>query len=210
MDETGEAKALVQRPPSDRAGTGLEVTDYAPTSADSKEAIRLDSDVAAAHYNRGTAYCHTEKYEEAIADLAEAIRLDPTFVHAYHNRAYAHVARKEYEVALADYCTAIRLNPHDAVAYNCLAWLWAVCPNDKLRNGVKAVEYAERACALTSWTNANHLGTLGAAWAETGNFDEALKWEKKAQEDFGYMLTNRHEARQRLRLYEQKRPFRQA
>ncbi len=167
------------------------------------------ADVAAA-YNRGTAYCHTENYEEAIVNLTEAIRFDPAFVQAYHNRAYAHAARKQYELAIADYSAAIRLDPDNAAAYNCLAWLWAVCPNEEIRDGAKALAYALKACELTGWMNANYLGTLGAAWAESGNFDEALKWEKKAQEDFGYMLTNRHEARQRLRLYEQKRPFRQA
>ena len=49
-------------------------------------------------------------------------------------------------------------------------------------NGKQAVEYANKACDLTGWKNANYLSTLAAAYAEVGNFDEATKWQTKCIE----------------------------
>ena len=189
---------------------GREDNDYDQLLADFTEAIRLDPKDAAAYYNRGTAYSHMGSYGLAVADFTEALRLNPTCGRAYHNRGFAQTARKEYELAIADYSAALRLDPNDAIACNSLAWLWAVCPKDQLRDGPRAVEYARKACELSHWMEANYLGTLGAASAEAGQFDEALKWERMAMKDFGYVLANGEEARQRLRLYAQKKPYRLA
>ena len=41
---------------------------------------------------------------------------------------------------------------------------------------------ATKACKLTGWKNPNYLATLAAAFAEAGNFDDAVKWEEKAIE----------------------------
>ena len=42
---------------------------------------------------------------------------------------------------------------------------------------------ATKACELTGWKNANYLDTLAAAYAEVGNFTEAVKWVVKAQQN---------------------------
>jgi tetratricopeptide (TPR) repeat protein len=213
MNETSKAKDLAEESSAWHNHVGsahAEEKDYSTALTDFTEAIRLHPKDAAAYYNRGTAFSQTGDYNRAIADFTDAILLDPELLHAYHNRGYARAARKEYELAIGDYSKAILLDPDDAIAHNCLAWLWAVCPEDRLRDGPKAIEYARRACELTDWTNANHLGTLGAALAEAGYFDEAVKWEKKALQDSAYNLENGEQARQRIRLYEQKKPCRQA
>jgi tetratricopeptide (TPR) repeat protein len=63
-----------------------------------------------------------------------------------------------------------------------LAWLLATHPDPKLRDGARAVELAERACALTERRFSVILDTLAAAYAEAGDFpcaiaavEEALK-----------------------------------
>jgi hypothetical protein len=53
----------------------------------------------------------------------------------------------------------------------------------------------------------DNLGTLAAAKAEAGNFKEAVKWQKKAIE-LGYDDKEETEkARQRLKLYEEGKPY---
>ena len=76
--------------------------------------------------------------------------------------------------------------------------------------GEKAVENATKACELTKWKEHSTLDTLAAAHAEAANFDEAVKWQKKAIELGGYM--NKEEtgkAAQRLKLFEKGQPYRQ-
>jgi tetratricopeptide (TPR) repeat protein len=103
----------------------------------------------------------------------------------------------------------IRSNPNDAEAHNTLAWFRATCPEAQHRDGKAAVEHAKTACRLTDWKEPNYLDTLAAAYAQLGNFDEAVKWEQKAIESPDYPPDGLEAARWRLKLYEQKKPFRE-
>ena len=71
------------------------------------------------------------------------------------------------------------------------------------------MEAAKRACELTDWKVANYLRTLAAACAEDGQFDEAVKWEEKALADQPPKPAQAEEARQRLQLYREKKPYRE-
>jgi Flp pilus assembly protein TadD len=52
---------------------------------------------------------------------------------------------------------------------------------DSLRNGAEAVRLAERACELTQHRAPVLLGTLAAAYAEAGRFQEATETAEKAR-----------------------------
>jgi tetratricopeptide (TPR) repeat protein len=156
--------------------------EYDKAIADFSEAIRLDPKDAIAYYNRGTTWNAKKMHDKAIADYNEAIRLAPKHVLAHNNRGNSWLAKKQYDKAIADFSEAIRLSPTYAHAYNNLAWLLATCPDAKYSNGLKAVEHATTACELGGWKDDSHLGTLSAAYAAKGDFDEAEKWLEKAIE----------------------------
>ena len=103
---------------------------------------------------------------------------------------------------------AIRLDPWDPKAYKGRAWLWATCPDEKYRDGKRAVESATRACKLTDWKVADYLDTLAAAWAEAGDFDAAVEWQENA---LGILAKNDEQNRKdfeaRLTLYRAKKPY---
>ena len=63
---------------------------------------------------------------------------------------------------------------------NNLAWLLATCPDARVRDGAQAVQLAERACALTKYGVTPMVGTLAAAYAEAGRFDDAIAMAEKA------------------------------
>jgi len=99
-----------------------------------------------------------------------------------------------------------------AICLNGHAWQQATYPMAELRNGPEAIENATKACELTGWKNAAYVDTLAAAHAETGDFDSAIKWQKKAidllTKDQGALPQADFELR--LRLYESGLPARES
>jgi tetratricopeptide (TPR) repeat protein len=174
---------------------------------DFSQAIRLDSSLADAYFNRGNVYKARKEIGQAISDYNEAVRLDPTFTNAYFNRASAHQVNKEYDKAVNDYREVIRLDREDSDALSNLAWLLATCPDNKVRDGRQAVEYAMTACDLTSWQASYFLATLAAACAENGQFEQAIKWQKRALESSQYEKDEGKEARRRLALFQDRKPY---
>ena len=90
-----------------------------------------------------------------------------------------------------------------------LAWFWSTCPKAELRDGKKAVEYAEKACKLTEYKEATFLDTLAAAYAENGQFEEAVKTQQKAlKSPDDFPKKELEKAKMRLQLYMQGKPYR--
>ena len=93
-------------------------------------------------------------------------------------------------------------------ACSSVAWLLATSWDDSIRDGKKAIELATKACELTEWKNPDFLDTLAAAYAEAGQFDDAVKWQKKALEHpEAFDAAEFEQAKQRLKLYEARQPY---
>ncbi|MCK5323949.1 MAG: tetratricopeptide repeat protein, partial [Desulfobulbaceae bacterium] len=130
-------------------------------------------------YNsRGAAWFRKENYDKAIADYTSAIEKNPGFDKAYFNRGFAWATKAVFDKAVSDYKKAVELNPAYKDAYNQLAWLLAVCPDKKIRDGSEAVKISGRLVKLDR--TPDFLDTLAAAYAEAGKFKEAVSAQKEA------------------------------
>ena len=62
---------------------------------------------------------------------------------------------------------------------------------------------------MTEWKDAEALTALAAAYAETGNFELAVKWQGKALELLTQDEAGRGAYQERLKLYQEKKPYRE-
>lgn len=171
--------------------------------ADYDVAVGIDPRNALALANRGSARYEKKDYERAIVDLDRAIEIDPNLALAYVVRGNAKRGTGSVEGAIVDYGRAIEVDPRLAAAYNLLAWELATSERPAVRDGRRAVESALKACELTDWKNAAYLDTLAAAYARAGDFEAAMKWQRKAMDSSGDVGSTGDEgAAQRLKLFE--------
>jgi tetratricopeptide (TPR) repeat protein len=175
---------------------------------DYAEAIRLRPDAASWYSNRGLIHLDAKQVDDAIADFTSAIDLVETSEVPYRNRAMAYSKKQEWAKAAADYEKVVELSPDSPVGQNGLAWLLSTAPDDKVRDGKRAVEHARRACELTEYKNGGYLDTLAAAYAEAGEFDKAVEWQQKALKAGDIPIKDLDAARKRLELFKAKKPYR--
>ena len=109
------------------------------------EAIRLQPDYADAYYNRGTVLLAKGRVDEAIADLAKALEMHPYDADAHTSLGNALLQKGSLREAIAQYVTALALAPEDPHSRNNLAWILATASDSSIRDGARAVGFAEEA-----------------------------------------------------------------
>ncbi len=169
---------------------------------------------ASLYESRGTAHLFNGQYDQAIADLDESLRRQTNdgpnrwanhWV-AHNNRGTAYLNRGDFDQALADFQQAIRLQPDQPNAYKNLAWLQATCPQLGFRDGLQAIANATRALELTEWKATEWYEILAAAFAEAGDFAQAVSWQEKSLAAAPPDLRDEQQAR--LELYRAGQPYR--
>ena len=126
-------------------------------------------------------------WTDNFASLFQILRsgaphFDPAFSGPQNTIADELCQRRDFAGAISIYRSALRTHPDSPDLLNNLAWLQATCPEATHRDGVDAVKYAERACELTHYGVAPIIGTLAAAYAEAGRFDDAIVTARHACE----------------------------
>ncbi|MDW8310959.1 MAG: tetratricopeptide repeat protein, partial [Verrucomicrobiales bacterium] len=172
-------QALERRPDYPEAHNNLgaallELGQTAEAIAHFAQAVRSKPDYRDAHQNLVLALARAGRLDEAAAHLQRAIALGAPAAFLHRAVADAFAAQKNHTRAIAHYRAALAAQPDFADALNNLAWLLATCSEASCRNGAEAVRLAERAVELTRRSDPHTLGTLAAAYAETGQFERAV------------------------------------
>jgi tetratricopeptide (TPR) repeat protein len=174
-----------------------------------QQAAEIMPGFAEAHYNMAEIFLARGRLEDAISQYNKSLEIRPDLAEV-HYRLGAIYARQGHEAeAVSHYESALRIQPDLARACNNLAWLLAAGPEPSLRNGPRAVELAQRADQLAKGTNPVVLGTLAAAYAQAGQFGQAVKTIEKALSLAAGNAALTGELEKQKALYQGGKPFRE-
>jgi tetratricopeptide (TPR) repeat protein len=130
----------------------------------------------------GAFYAVDGKPRKAIESFSRVLEADSDNFRALLSRADVYLNIGEHEDAIADFERAISQEDDDEHLLNNFAWVLATSPDDDLRDGKRAVELATKAAEQSNYETPHILSTLAAAYAETGDFENAKKWSAKSVE----------------------------
>jgi Flp pilus assembly protein TadD len=185
---------------------------FAEAEGHFEEALRLKPGYASAEGNLGFVLAIQGKTEQAVQHYRTALKLAPGAAKFHYLLASALLAEGKTEEAIDEFKKELEINPDHPLALNDLAWIKATSPSDRTRNGLEAVRMAERACEVSRYTQPQFIGTLAAAYAEAGRFEEAIRAGVRAKalaEKTGQMeLAAKND--ELLKLYREHRPYRES
>lgn len=117
----------------------------------------------------------------AIHRLELAKQADPGYPELYRSLAFIYLTTGQFKEAIEAGKKALELNPKDAGTYNNLAWLYATSKEPTAKDLHLALEYAQKAVALTNGQQASFLDTLGEVYFALGDRENALLNFRKAK-----------------------------
>jgi tetratricopeptide (TPR) repeat protein len=182
---------------------------------DADSIVRLTPKDVSAWILRGNLRHIAKDISGAAGDFNAAIRINPMSPDALFARGEYRLAEGEWAKAFEDFEAVLGIDPKHSGAMKEKAWIYAACPEEKLRNGTTALVLAKE--YLKRYETEGTIGgtaqaLMAGAYAELGDFEEAVKWQKLMLEDrFVKLLMSRYGwdgPSKVLKLYEAKKPSR--
>jgi tetratricopeptide (TPR) repeat protein len=147
-----------------------------------REAVRLCSTNANYFLALGNAQVLAGQTNEAVATFTNVARLQPDLPEKLALAGKSLASQGQPDAAVANFKTALWVRPDWPAGLNNLAWMLATHPQASARNGQEALRLAHRACDLTGGKEPRMWNTVAAAYAELGQFDDAVAAAEKARD----------------------------
>jgi len=142
--------------------------------------VNSDPDNPAAQYNFGCALLENGLAGKAVPHLQKALQLRPELAEFHYKLGNAFMQTGRAEEAIRQYEESLRLRPNYIEAGVNLAWILACSPDAAVRNGARAVQLALRAGQLSGGKDPRVIGALAAAYAEAGQYADAIATVRRA------------------------------
>ena len=138
-------------------------------------AIDLRPENGPAHNNLAKALLQKGRLAEAMVHYRKFFEIEPENVEARNILGTALIQQGRIREAIEQWQDALAIEPENGNAASNLAWVFATCPDDSIRDGRRAVELAEKALRISGGKIPMIFRGLAAAYAEDGRFSQAIE-----------------------------------
>jgi tetratricopeptide (TPR) repeat protein len=208
-------KAVAMEPGNAKAQNGLGISLYVHGQSQEafehlRQAIGINPLSVESHYVLGKFMLDQGHAEQALPEFQTALNIRPRFATGEEGLARVYESLGNYAEALSHWRKARAIDPNLVSAALGIAWLRATAPDASVRNGAEAVSLAENANNLAPSADPEALDALAAAYAENGQFAQAIASATNARDLAASKGNARLETaiRGRLLLYKGNKPFR--
>jgi Flp pilus assembly protein TadD len=172
-DHNGAMEILLGNALSEQGKTEAASEHYA-------NAVRIWPDSVTAQCDLAMSLAAQGRNAEAVDGCRALLEIRPHEIRIHNLLGNLLLRQGRWAEAMAEYRAALQIDPDFLMGLNNLAWLRATAPEARFRDGTEAVRLAEKACHLTDYQLTVYVGTLAAAYAEAGRFEDAVKTAQKA------------------------------
>lgn len=157
-------------------------------------------------------------YVAAADGFARVVAADPRIAGAFVNLGQAYLVLGRTADAVETFRLGVAHHPNDLGLLAALAWIQATNPDEAYRDGTNAVVLGKRLIGLRPGNDGRYYDILGAACAERGDWEPAIRYAGNAVERLAAEVEKRPndaalkqrllDAQKRLEMYDEKTPYR--
>ena len=145
-------------------------------------AVDLRPDNSPAHENLAKALIQKGQVSDALIHYRKLLELQPDNIEVHNIVGTVLVQQRRVSEGIEEWQKVLTIQPDNGNAMSNLAWIYATSPEDSLRDGMKAVQLAEQAMRISGRRIPIIFRTLAAAYAENGQFSQAIQTAQQAFE----------------------------
>jgi tetratricopeptide (TPR) repeat protein len=145
-----------------------------------EQAIAVDAKYVPALTNLAILEVNAGQFAAAIQRCRTVLEIDPQNSEALFCLANCAAKEGKFAAAIDRFHELLRRTPNHLAAINNLAWLRAACPDAQFRDGAEAIKLAEQLVREPGHATWSAWDTLAAAYAEGGQFEQAVLTAEKA------------------------------
>jgi protein O-mannosyl-transferase len=175
-----------------------------------QSAVALRPDNSPAHENLAKALLQKGQVSDALVHYRKLLELQPDNIEVHNIVGTVLVQQGQIRDGMEEWQKVLAIQPDNGNAMSNLAWVFATSPDDSLRDGAQALRLAEQAVRISGGRIPILFRTLAAAYAETGNFSQAIQTAQR-----GIALANSQgnsglatELESNVALYQEGKPLR--